>query len=477
MDPTIVSLRICDIAFPINISFFNDSGTDHDYFIEIYSPFELRLEPPVAGLSNFTETVSPSDDNFVYTGTFNVPLLYPGGNFATLSLPFSRLGTWGGKEFILVTVYDADCPGGPALFSQSVFISFAEPHIDLRAFPETKISELINLGVIPFDCSGPITPQFLIDDVLEFNRPYCITGGISAPQRLVLLPGARIDISSSVIFELVEVSTCPGSTLGEGIRVKPYGSLDVLSSSIEDCRIGINAEPESFLSVNNTFFQNNYVGLNLDMRDAPLAGTKRLYALSLSGNTFTAALDGSPLKSPYPGMPEAVETRGYAGIRLYDYMDFNVWQRNDFQRLANGLIAYNSTMNIGNFHFDDMNSIGAQAYESEGYGIHLRSKGGASWANINEPFLPAMTFNNCKTGIRANTYAGRIQNCTMTNVNTGIAWESSRNRDVRILDNVIAARNVGVRSFGNEPLASFTGKISQIADNAIGITGLGSAGT
>ena len=78
-----------------------------------------------------------------------------------------------------------------------------------------------------------------------------------------------------------------------------------------------------------------------------------------------------------------------------------------------------------------------------------------------------MTFDNCKTGIRASNYAGTAVNCEMTNVNTGIDWSHSHTRDVRLLDNTITARHFGIRSGLNEPLHP----ISNIAGNTVTISG------
>ena len=70
--------------------------------------------------------------------------------------------------------------------------------------------------------------------------------------------------------------------------------------------------------------------------------------------------------------------------------------------------------------------------------------------NINE-FWQSMTFNNCKTGIRAAYYNGDVENVIMTNVGIGIDWVNSPGRLIKLDGNTISARQEGIRSFMNEP--------------------------
>lgn len=199
------------------------------------------------------------------------------------------------------------------------------------------------------------------------------------------------------------------------------------------------------------------------MSDAPEA-SKRLATLVLNSNTYST--EQSAIHPPYPGMPEGVEARGYAGIRLIDYRDFNVYGGNTFARLANGIVGGKSILNIGNMRFSDMNSVG-NIYPQEGFGIYLNGKGPRPyWANINEMWT-LMTFDNCKTGIYAYRYAGKADNTVMTNVDVGIDWSESQTKDIRFRFNDITARRLGIASFLNEPLHP----ISAMDDNTIRITG------
>lgn len=280
------------------------------------------------------------------------------------------------------------------------------------------------------------------------------------------MPGAKIIVQGGTTLTLtnMDIFTC-GSTLAQGIIVETGGTLLATSCTFNDSRFAINALPGSTISLVGNGFFDNYIGVNLDMAGAP-AGTNRVNILAFGDNSFSTAQVA--LNTPFPGMSEQVESRGYCGIYLNNYQDFNVWGGNTFTRLANGIVGTNSIGNLGNMTFSDMNSVDATPkYNFEGFGIRLVSKG-THWFNINE-FWTSMSFTNCKTGIYASNYALNVENTTMTAVGVGIDVSKSKMRDVVIDGNTITARRTGIRSGLNEPLHP----ISAIKNNVLTITGLG----
>lgn len=341
-----------------------------------------------------------------------------------------------------------------------------------RRLWETPISGLVSTLIsggrlLSNPASNSIVEHKTIDGVLDVDVDYSFdgTGSPSPAARptLYLLPGTQIIVRTGVTLTLLNADMFACDVLAAGITLEPGATLIATTSTFNDCRFAIDAKPGSTISLVSNGFFDNYIGLNLDMNGVPEAN-KRVTILAMTGNSFSTAQ--TAINAPYPGMPESVEARGYCGIRLNQYRDFNVFGSNTFSSLANGILAFNSTGNIGNMTFNGMNSVDqTPVYQHEGYGIYLASKG-ADWFNINFPFT-TMTFNNCKTGIRAINYAGKVEGVAMTNVNTGIDWSNSHTRDVRMLGNSISARHFGIRSGLNEPLHP----ISAIADNAITITG------
>jgi hypothetical protein len=398
------------------------------------------------------------------------------------TLTFNRIASWPGlfKHFT-VRVFDDTCD--PALQTEVSFNLSTTQFVDLRPIAETQLSELFAQGWIVLQPGNPSLPDLLIDDELVIDVPASIIGDVNAFRDVTLMPGASIRIATdnpgggltpNLFATETNIHTCPGAQLAEGIVVDPMSSvgfpltkLNVQNSIISDCRHGINAKPNSSIRLENNQFINNYIGARFDMTGAP-TGQERVRIDGFSGNTF---LSDGQLKQPFPGMPEAVETRGYCGIYANNYRDFNVWGGNHFSRLANGIVAYKSTGNLGNMTFNDMNSAG-NAYPFEGFGIYLAGKTLApQYFNINE-FWTSMTFDNCKTGILAYNHALNVENAQMTNVDVGIDVLRSQTKDIVLDGNTITARKYGIRSFLNEPVHD----ISAIRNNIITVTGLG-AGT
>jgi len=476
---------ICDFTFTVGVDISHDYTTSHSYRIEFTTSdfyFSWVNDGTLQNVSSTTTGPGQTTVSGLVTSVVTNP------NQTTLSshtLTFNRNASWPGiiKNFT-IKVFDDDCD--PAMQAEESFNLFTSQFIDLRPISETKLSELFAAGWIVLQPNNPSLPDLLIDNELEIDVPASLIGDVNAFRDVTLMPGARIRIATdnpgpgltpNLFMAEVNVHTCPGSEMAEGILVDPQSTtgipltkLQMQNSIVADCRFGVNAKPNSSFSLENNQFTNNYIGVNLDMSSAP-SGLARARIDGFAGNTFSTE---GQLKPRYQGMPEHIETRGYCGIRLVNYRDFNVFGNslsggNDFLRLANGIVGTNSIGNLANMTFNDMNSADAIAkYPIEGFGISLVSKG-THWFNINE-FSTTMTFNNCKTGISAFNYALNVENTEMNNVDIGISVKQSKVRDIVIDGNVITARKYGIRSFLNEPVHN----ISAIRNNDITInTGLG----
>lgn len=368
------------------------------------------------------------------------------------------------KVHVLVYPIDEECePGGwdtPDLHEVEIAHNLTHRAITGKV-SDLFLSEDLNDN----SCSGTSFDRRIIYGTLEVDEDYCFVkpGATSVRQPVYLLPDARILVKPGKTLTLshVDIFTC--DQLAEGIVAEPGGKVIAEEVKFMDARHAVSAQPNASLDLRDCEFTNNYIGLHLDMTGAS-AGLERVTFLGFSDNTFSTG-SGQTLKDPYPGMPESVEDRGYCGIFLKNYRDFNVFGDNDFLRLSNGIVGASSTMNLGNLTFTDMKRAGtANGYPLEGFGIHLSTRNNSSWANVGIPTAP-MSFEDCKTGIFAERYAGKVEHCAMTDVIIGIDWQRSQTRDVRIRDNEIAAERYGIRSFLNEP----THPVSGIKTNTIGI--------
>lgn len=333
----------------------------------------------------------------------------------------------------------------------------------------TVTNLIVENRLLPNSSTNSQVERKTIHGLLEVDADYSFDGlGGSELNRpkLYLGPGAHILVKSGFTLTLTNADIFTCDQLAQGITLEPGASLIADGCVISDSRFAIDAQAGSAISIINTDFADNYIGVRLNMTDAP----NRVIINAFENNNFFTD-DG--LKTPFDGMQEQVETRGYCGIWLNNYRDFNVFgdqnpnaaDGNHFFSLANGIIGYNAIGNLGNLTFEDMNSADAPVkYLYEGFGIRLMSKG-TSWFNLNE-IWSVMTFDDCKTGIYAENYALNIENTVMDNVDIGIDVLKSKIRDIVIDGNTITARQYGIRSFLNEPLHP----ISAIKNNTVTIT-------
>lgn len=349
---------------------------------------------------------------------------------------------------------------GPNTSSSTVFVSSGLTEMPISG----QVSDLLVSG----DLSTGYVQRKIIDGILEVDTDFSFISQPSSRPVLYLFPGTQILVKSGSTLNLSNAIIFTCDELAQGIIVEPGATLIMDGCDVSDSRFGVDARAGSTLSVTNTDFADNYIGVRFDMAGAP----NRVTIDAFNGNHFFTD-DG--VKTPFAGMPEQVETRGYCGIYVNNYRDFNIWGDNatgpnfiTFNSLANGIVGYNSYGNLGNMTFNDMNSVDAQKkYNFEGFGIRLQSKG-THWFNLNE-FWTTMTFNNCKTGILATNYALNVENTTMTNVGVGIDVSLGKKRDIVLDGNTITAQRVGIRSGLNEPVHP----VSKIRSNILTITNLG----
>ena len=395
-EPGPIGFDMCDLFFDVTLEFTHEYQEAHEYVVSItYDPQYFNLLGTTPAWSGTPSVQFDNDGNVVVTGVYEAPFVDEVLSIVQLVLHFERLDRWestlnGGIQRITYTLSDPDC--SPTLLDTFDPPLFCAAYFDLRNPPSNTVSGLIGAGwFLPCSPSAPSGGNVLIADELIVDQDFCfINTTANAFMNLAFLPGAKIIVESgnTLLLRQMQTFTC-GPELAQGIIVEPGATLIVDECILSDSRFAIDAKPGSRLAVTTTDFNDNYIGAHFNMTDPPF----RVTIDSFEGNDFTT-LNG--VKQPFAGMPEAVEFRGYCGIYLKEYMDFNVFGNNlpsvpdgnFFSLLANGIIAYNSTINIGNMHFSDMNSVGAAAYPMEGYGIRLQAKNAASWINVNRPGCP-----------------------------------------------------------------------------------------
>lgn len=440
----------------INTSVINSSECTHDLIVKVFFGTDIENFDYTKSF-NYTGNIQLLSTDFIGFGNIlrckQFTFLIPGvPSFATATNTFSFLldpqQFFIDDNYFVGVEYSTNTPGCTETIFEHSFIT-VEPRLVEPPISGTVTSLIGSQRLLPNSSSNPLVELKTIHGVLDVNTSYWFDGTPSNRAKLYLEPGAEIIVRSGSTLTLSNLDLFTCDQLAKGIVVEAGGTLVVSESTLKDCRYAIDARPGSTISVTNTSFLDNYIGLQLDMTAAPEA-SKRVTITALNNNVFST--ESAAIKTPYAGMPEVVEARGFCGIRIIDYRDFNVWTpSNSFRKLANGLLISKSTFNIGNMHFDDMHGDGS-AYSLEGFGIHMFGKGNRSyWGHVNEMWH-SMTFNNCKTGIYAFHYSAQVDNTVMTNVVTGIDWSSSQAEDIKLRWNNIKAKKYGIRSYQNEPM-------------------------
>ncbi len=243
-----------------------------------------------------------------------------------------------------------------------------------------------------------------------------------------------------------------------GIVVEEGARLFFSSDSIEDAQYAIEAQAGSNVSIRGNVFDRNYVSLY---------GPGGDFNHSIHLNSHQCS---DELLPPYAGQdPEPAEV-SYAGILLHNFRQgaLTVGYANpspqlpatsseSFLDLANGIIAWNSNLNIRTARFDNM--VIENMYDYSSFGIRadgknrfLVQRGLGNQANPSPPITGSgvtATFDACRHGIWTSGMHVDITRSKMTNVETGIHTQLATKRDVNIYENAIAASLDGMNLINN----------------------------
>jgi len=354
-----INFSICDLRSTADLTIAHEYSSDHDFLITITVPDQFLYIETTPALTNESQGTDPFG-NTVITGTYTAHYNNPSLSVSNLLIHFERLSNWidDAQLEISYTITDESCnPPASQNFDPTLYCNI---YSDLRSAPSNLVSQLVSSQWLK-ECEPGIAGEVLIDDELIIDMDYCFDNPLSQNLTIALLPGAKITVQSSNTLDLTKMNilTC-GTELAQGIIIESGATLIMDGCDVSDSRFGIDARAGSTLSVTNTDFADNYIGVRFDMAGAP----NRVTIDAFNGNHFFTD-DG--VKTPFAGMPEQVETRGYCGIYVNNYRDFNIWGDNPtgpnlitFNSLANGIVGYNSYGNLGNMTFSDMNSVDAQ---------------------------------------------------------------------------------------------------------------------
>jgi hypothetical protein len=370
--------EVCEVVYQIDLRFITTEITLGQPIPPLFNDMVYAGSLPV-----FSTSTGNVNGLIFFDMTFRVTV--PAGSSLTFTMPFTTtaidftpFGGWTAQLF--VNSLEANGSLSHPLFDDITLKLTTLIVWDTKAFGisgSAKISDILAIypflsaDLIVYPATGSSAPPTLTIDVPLSQ------GILTSRNRILMSPGTTIKVIGTGTLTLINSDVQAGlcsSQLIQGIVVETGGTLVSRGCTLNDSRFAVDAKPGSILSITNTEFLNNYIGLRLSMAGVP-ESQKRVTINALTGNIFSTTK--SSINAPYPGMTEALESRGYCGILVNDYNDFNVFGNpgNTFRFLCNGLIITNTTGNIANMFFNDMNSVGPAAYPLEGFGIHMGGKG------------------------------------------------------------------------------------------------------
>ncbi|MGE5355481.1 MAG: right-handed parallel beta-helix repeat-containing protein [Deltaproteobacteria bacterium] len=327
----------------------------------------------------------------------------------------------------------------PFLNEDNVFIDFSENTnhqiYELLNKTGTRINEFCNLKIRNFIKLGG---NLVID---------------SGPDETICLKNfsfnmsnnAKISISNNttVILDNTHIFNCDG--FWDKIYVESGSTLIVKNNClIENAKSAIEVEKGATVDISDCIFKNNFYSIVLNIKgEGETANLSAKNVKFYSDETFNYSYLGHNYERPM------------AGIAIYghNYIDLTTPENNKniYKRLSNGIIAFNSKINVTNSQFEDIypggyNFFNGSIIFDQGYAINF--KGGPAISNVENS-----TIENCKYGIGLYKTNSNIISNTIDDVNNGIIIYDADHFDIS--GNQIEASDRGIYIAYSSPHSIF----------------------
>ncbi len=290
--------------------------------------------------------------------------------------------------------------------------------------------------------------------------------------QIFMTPGSKIIIEEGIEFQIrnTHIYGCDG--MWEGIEVEGPGStsaarLIIENSLIEDAEIAIDAQSGAELSVTDTRFNLNRIGINRT-GDWPVG----VDFGEFHSNTFDC---DDVLKTPYAGQ-KALYGLGVNNVTsAFTNSSADSEQRNVFRNMQMGVLSVSSNLIVSNSSFSGIRSnlspnfagFGDAVSVLNGFGKQLQVIGlGVQGGN-------PPTFLDCDGGVYARRSNVRVTNARFSNVTNGVEVERSQLHRISVINNHFFLNDYPIKMYQNAPLISegyiIGNKIISPADNTVGI--------
>jgi len=302
--------------------------------------------------------------------------------------------------------------------------------------------------------------NFILHGKLIIDVDYCFYGRIYMDDGAIIQvnPGFICNIGwyDENIGSLLRTIIDPCGKMWKMIDVEPSGILNIVNTDINDALYGTYLKDKATVNTNhNVVYNNNYIGIYNDLED-----DKSIANLKSTNFYFTGAFKDN--------------CSNCNGLRLFDRTLAGVYLGNSqiigtsvgAENLLNGIIAYNSMLNLKGGYFFEIRDYGTPDNGNPN-GKAINSQGFAQTIKIEN-----VQFENCNWAIYSKGVNCEVNRNNMYNVLTGIQFDYSPGRSFIVFHNIIEAENLGINFCwtGEVNTVSVTeNDITLLGSNAIGI--------
>lgn len=305
------------------------------------------------------------------------------------------------------------------------------------------VNELIEQNPIlsvNYACTYP--QNIYIHKGLLVDVNYCIIGESSSyKSKIVFNETSDIQVLSGNTLDLKYlILSNPCSGLWKGITVQSGGTLIVDQCIFEGAEFGITALPGSTVKVTNTWFKDCNIGIYVP----PSNGNQQnVNFTGIWGNKFST-VNGVPTNDIFTQNQQFM----LAGISINNLQYIEIGKSgeliNEFKNAQNGILSNKSNLIVNNNKFIDI--VASPGFPTVGVAVK------ASGDENNYLFMGNTQKNiieNSEIGVLTSVMGDYIRGNEMTNVGTGIDARYTNWSDIIIVNNTIAAKNFGIRTYLN----------------------------
>lgn len=312
------------------------------------------------------------------------------------------------------------------------------------------------------DQNRPLQQNFVLNGKLIVDIYYCFLGNI------YMGDGAVIEIAENINCDIGDwssrqkrstIDAC--GNMWRTIKVGEGARLAIHHVDIQNALYGTELLSNSILSVNDSEYRNNYIGVrNSESQNNVVVS---------SGTDFI--FEGSFRPNCWNCQGERHHDRAFTGMVLENSNVFVT--ASDFKFLINGIRLFNSNLQIDNSDFFEIWDYGTNNYgpgssalNHHGKGIHAASIRG------NNVTVSNCNFNAGNWGVYTRGVNAAIKENGMSSVLTGMQFDHSPGRSFDIKGNAIIAEARGINF-------SWTGSVQSATvneQNNIEITGTNGIG-